>query len=212
MTLRIDCSAGGLQNKANSQNLEIIKEGWEAVGLRVQINGVPDEQLGVMQDNSEIDIRSCWGLGDGPNFLVFPNWVVPVDNNRWAPLYGAWYKVIGTDKEGTELDKDPLDRNPPREEPPPDDPTWRLWELYDAARVEPDDAKRLALSQEIIRVHIEEGPFVIGTVANQPTIVTYLDKVGNVPTREQLGLGGFTGPWIMVYFGIVYPEQMYYKE
>lgn len=212
LTLRIDCSAGGLENTANAQNVEIVKEGWEAVGLRVQVNAVPDEQLAVMQDNSEFDIRSCWGLGDGPNFLVFPNWVIPVDNNRWAPLYGAWYKVIGTEKEGTELDQDPLDRNPPREEPNEGDPTWRLWDLYNAARVEPDDATRLALSQDIIRVHVEEGPFVIGTVANTPSIVGHLDTVGNFPSYEQLGLGGFTGPWIMVYFGAVYPEQMYFKR
>ena len=212
LTLRIDCSAGGIANSANAQNVEIVKEGWEAVGLRVQVNAVPNEQMGVMQDNSEIDIRSCWGLGDGPNFLVFPNWVIPVDNNRWAPLYGSWYKVIGTEKEGMELDVAPLDRNPPREEPNEGDPTWRLWELYNAARVEPDDAKRLQLSQDIIRVHVEDGPFVIGTVANTPTIVSHLDNVGNFPSYEQLGLGGFTGPWIMVYFGAVYPEQMYFKQ
>jgi peptide/nickel transport system substrate-binding protein len=212
LTLRIDCSAGGIANPRDQQTVEIIKEGWEAVGLKVQINVVPDEQMGVMQDNSEFDIRGCWGIGDGPNFLVFPNWVVWVDNDRTAPLYGAWYKIIGTDKEGTELDKDPLDRVPPREEPPADDPAWRLWELYDAARVEPDDAKRLALSQDIIRVHIEEGPFFIGTVANAPYIIPYLEKVGNVPTTEQLGQGGFIGPWIMSYFGALYPEQFYYKE
>ena len=212
LTLRIDCSAGGLENKANAQNVEIVKEGWEAVGLKVQVNAVPDEQIGVMQDNSEFDIRSCWGLGDGPNFLVFPNWVIPVDNNRWAPLYGAWYKVIGTEKEGAELDQDPLDRNPPREEPNEGDPTWRLWEKYNAARIEPDDAKRLELSQDIIRIHVEDGPFVIGTVGNTPTLAGHLDTVGNFPSYEQLGLGGFTGPWIMSYFGAVYPEQMYFKE
>ena len=211
LTLRIDCSAGAMQSKTNTQATEIIKEGWEAVGLQVQINVVPDEQMSVMQDNSEIDIRGCWGVGDGPNFLVFPNWVVWVGNDRTAPLYGAWYQVRGTAKEGTELDLDPLERNPPREEPPEGDPAWKLWELYDAARVEPDDAKRLALSQDIIRVHIEEGPFFIGTVGNNPSIVAFLDKVGNVPTREQLGQGGFTGPWIMSYFAAVYPEQMYYK-
>lgn len=211
LTLRIDCSAGAMQSKTNTQATEIIKEGWEAVGLQVQINVVPDEQMSVMQDNSEIDIRGCWGVGDGPNFLVFPNWVVWVGNDRTAPLYGSWYQVRGTAKEGTELDLDPLERNPPREEPPEGDPAWKLWELYDAARVEPDDAKRLALSQDIIRVHIEEGPFFIGTVGNNPSIVAFLDKVGNVPTREQLGQGGFTGPWIMSYFGAVYPEQMYYK-
>jgi peptide/nickel transport system substrate-binding protein len=212
LTLRIDCSAGAMQSNTNVQATEIIKEGWEAVGLQVQINVVPDEQMGIMQDNSEFDIRGCWGVGDGPNFLVFPNWVIWVDNDRTAPLYGAWYKVLGTDKEGTELDLDPLERNPPREEPPEGDPAWRLWELYDAARTEPDDAKRLALSQDIIRVHIEEGPFFIGTVGNNPSIVAFLDTVGNVPTREQLGQGGFTGPWIMSYFGAVYPEQMYFKD
>lgn len=212
MTLRIDCSAGAMQSRTNSQATEIIKEGWEAVGLRVQINVVPDEQIGIMQDNSEIDIRGCWGVGDGPNFLVFPNWVVWVGNDRTAPLYGAWYSVIGTAKEGTELDLDPLERNPPREEPGPDDPAWRLWEIYDAARTEPDDAKRLALSQDIIRVHIEEGPFFIGTVGNEVVIITALEKVGNFPSKEQLGQGGFVGPWIMSYFGAVYPEQFYYKE
>lgn len=212
LTLRIDCSAGGIANKEHEQNTEIIKEGWEAIGLRTQINVVPDEQMGVMQDNSEFDIRGCWGIGDGPNFLVFPNWVVWVDNDRTAPLYGAWYKVIGTDKEGTELDLDPLDRNPPREEPPEGDPAWRLWEIYDAARVEPDDATRLAITQDIIRVHIEDGPFFIGTVANAPYIISWLDTVGNVPTKEQLGQGGFIGPWIMSYFGALYPEQFYYKQ
>jgi peptide/nickel transport system substrate-binding protein len=212
LTLRIDCSAGGIANQQAQQTTEIIQEGWEAVGLQVQVNVVPDEQMGVMQDNSEFDIRGCWGIGDGPNFLVFPNWVIWVDNDRTAPLYGAWYKVIGTDKEGTELDKDPLDRVPPREEPPAGDPAWRLWEIYDAARSEPDDAARLALSQDIIRVHIEEGPFFIGTVANAPYIIPYLEKVGNVPTTEQLGQGGFIGPWIMSYFGALYPEQFYYKE
>jgi peptide/nickel transport system substrate-binding protein len=210
LTLRIDCA--DIANRTNSAVTEIIQEGWEAVGLKVQVNAVDSAQMGIMQDNSEFDIRGCWGVGDGPNFLVFPNWVVWVDNNRTAPLYGAWYKVIGTDKEGTELDKAPLERNPPREEPDADDPAWKLWELYDAARVEPDDAKRLALSQDIARVHIEQGPFFIGTVANTPSIITYLDSVGNVPTREQLGQGGFTGPWIMSYFGAVYPEQMYYKK
>lgn len=210
LTLRIDCS--GIDNPTNAGVTEIIKEGWEAVGLKVQINGVDSAQMGIMQDNSEFDIRGCWGVGDGPNFLVFPNWVIWVDNDRTAPLYGAWYKVIGTDKEGTELDLDPLQRNPPREEPPADDPAWKLWDLYDRARVEPDDAKRLAISQEIIKVHIEDGPFFIGTVGNNPSIVAFLDKVGNVPSKDQLGQGGFTGPWIMSYFGAVYPEQMYYKN
>ena len=64
----------------------------------------------------------------------------------------------------------------------------------------------------MMKIHIEEGPFFIGTVANIPTIVVAKKNVGNVPTRDQLGLGGFTNPWIMVYFGAVYPEQFFYKD
>ena len=48
-------------------------------------------------------------VGDGPNHLVYPAWLVPIGSERWAPLYGAWYAVEGTDAEGTELDLDPRD-------------------------------------------------------------------------------------------------------
>jgi hypothetical protein len=49
-------------------------------------------------------------------------------------------------------------------------------------------------------------------VGNLPTVVLFHNNVGNVPTREQLGTGGFTNPWIMVYFGAVFPEQFYFKD
>jgi peptide/nickel transport system substrate-binding protein len=211
LELRIDVTTGAMQGE-HGLVLQIIKENWEAVGLKTIINPVPDEQMNVLQDSNELDIRGGWEVGDGPNHLVYPQWVVPIGSRRWAPLYGAWYATLGTDKEGTELDKAPEDRNPPREEPEPGDPVLKLWDLYNKAKIEPDDAKREELVFDIMRVHIEEGPFFIGTVANLPTIVAFLDTVGNVPTKEQLGTGGFTNPWIMVYFGAVFPEQMYYKN
>ena len=95
----------------------VILETFGAGNATTAERAVPKAARSGGQDNSELDIRGCWGIGDGPNFLVFPNWVVPVDNNRWAPLYGAWYKVIGTEVEGTELDLDPLERTPAREDP-----------------------------------------------------------------------------------------------
>ena len=88
----------------------------------------------------------------------------------------------------------------------------RLWDLYDQAKVEADDAAREQLVFEIMKVHIEEGPFFYGTVANIPTIVAFADNVGNVPTKEQLGTGGFTNPWIMNYFAAVFPEQFYFTD
>ncbi|NOZ28646.1 MAG: ABC transporter substrate-binding protein [Chloroflexi bacterium] len=210
LELRIDMSAEA--SREYSLCSEIVKENWEAVGLKTILNPVPGEQLGVLETSAEFDIRNSWEVGDGPNHLVYPQWFVPIGNQRWAPLYGAWYSVKGTDKEGTELDKDPRDRTPPRDEPPADGPVARLQALYDKAKIEPDDEKREQLVFEMMKIHIEEGPFFIGTVANIPTIVVAKKNVGNVPTREQLGLGGFTNPWIMVYFGAVYPEQFFFKD
>jgi len=191
---------------------EIVKDNWEAVGLKTIINAFPPDQSVPMRNSATFDIWSNWEVGDGPNHLVYPQWLVPIWNERWAPLYGAWYWVKGTDKEGTELDKDPRDRTPPREEPAPDDPVARLQALYDLAKVEPDDEKRESLVLDMIQIHVDEGPFFIGTVGNLPTIVVAKNNVGNVPNREQLGTGGFTNPWIMVYFGAVFPEQFYFKD
>ncbi len=209
LELRMDYDAG-TSNEYISAN-EIVKDNWDAVGLKTILNPVPGEQIGVLQDSGEIDIRAAWEVGDGPNHLVYPQWLVPIGNDRWSPLYGAWFHVLGTDKEGTELDKDPRERTPPREEPPAGGPIDRLQKLYLQAKVEPDDAKRESLVLDMIQIHIDEGPFYIGTVANLPTIVVFKNNVGNVPSKEQLGTGGFTNPWIMVYFAAVYPEQFYFK-
>jgi len=210
LELRIDMSAEASASYVLCA--EIVKGNWEAVGLKTIINPVPGEDLGVMNANATFDIRNSWELGDGPNHLVYPQWLVPIGNQRWAPLYGAWYMVKGTAKEGTELDKDPRDRTPPRDEPPPGGPVDRLQKLYDKAKIEPDDKKRDELVFEMIKIHINDGPFVIGTVANTPKIVIFKNNVGNVPTREQLGQGGFVNPWIMCYFGAIYPEQLFFKS
>ena len=84
--------------------------------------------------------------------------------------------------------------------------------LYDLAKREPDDDKRESMVLDMIQIHVDYGPFYIGTVANLPTIVVFKDNVGNVPTKAQLGMGGFTNPWIMVYFAAIYPEQFYFKD
>jgi len=210
LELRIDLNAQTSEEMSLAS--EMVKGYWEDIGLKTILNPMPGEQMSVIKTNATFDIYDSWEVGDGPNHLVYPQWVVPIENQRWAPLYGAWYSVKGTAKEGTELEKDPRDRTPPRAEPPAGGPVDRLQKLYDKAKIEPDDIKRDNLVLDMMEIHIKDGPFFIGTVANPPTIVTFKNNVGNVPTREQLGMGGFTNPWIMVYFAAVYPEQFYYKD
>ncbi len=210
LELRLDFNAGTGASYVAAN--EILREGWEAVGLQTSFNPQPGEELTAMGTAAEFDIQLYGELGDGPNHLVYPAWLVPIESTRWSPLYGAWYAVEGTDTEGTELELDPRDRTPPREEPPADDPVARLQELYKLAKSEPDDDKRLELTLDMIQIHVDEGPFFFGALSNTPTIVAFQNNVGNVPTREQLGTGGFTNPWIMTYFGIIHPEQFYYTD
>ena len=210
LELRIDMSATASPHYFQSNGL--VKEDWETVGLKTIINPVPGEQLSTMQQTATYDVRDSWNMGDGPDHLVFPNWLVPIWNGRWAPLYGAWYGVRGTPKEGTELDRDPRDRTPPREEPPADGFMKKMQDLYDLAREEPDDTKRDDVVLDIVQIHIDEGPFYLGTVCNTPTPFVYRNNVGNIPTRQQLGLGGFTSGGTMMYFGIIFPEQFFFKS
>ncbi len=209
LELRLDFDAASSATYVEAN--EILVEGWQAAGINSTLNPIPGEEMTAISTSADFDIKLYGELGDGPNHLVYPAWLVPIESDRWAPLYGAWYATEGTEAEGTELDLDPRDRTPPREEPDADDPVARLQELYKQAQSEPDDAKRLELTLDMIQIHVDEGPFFFGALANTPTIVAFQNNVGNVPTREQLGTGGFTNPWIMVYFGIIHPEQFFFE-
>ena len=59
-------------------------------------------------------MKCQWEVGDGPDHLVYPSWVVPDETERWAPLCGELRIVKGTDLENSEADKSPWDRQPPR--------------------------------------------------------------------------------------------------
>jgi len=211
LEVRIDFPAGNAQFV---ETAELIKEDWQVIGLNAIVNTVPGEQLGVMTTNATYDIRLYGGgAPDGPDLLTYPAWLISYSSGgRWAPLYGAWMAVQGTSKEGTELDLDPRDRTPPREEPPPDDPMFKMWELYQQAIVEPDVQKRDELAFEIIQIHIDQGPFLLGGIADPPNIVIASNQLKNVPTREQIPNGGWLGPWVLGFPGaITYPEVYYFE-
>lgn len=188
---------------------QIVKSGWENIGIQVEINPAEGSALLTDYNNAEFDIRSTFKIGDGPNHLVFPNWLVPIESQLWASLYANWYSVKGTEAEGTELDKAPRDRTPPRKQPPVDGPVHKLQELYDQAKVEPDWEERDRLVREMIQIHIDNGPFMIGTINQTPYIGVVNDYFKNVPFQEELATGGMAEPWTVVYPGIVNPSQYY---
>jgi peptide/nickel transport system substrate-binding protein len=124
-------------------------------------------------------------------------------------------QYAGTPQELTEADKDPWSRNPPRFNKNDADykgtPVEKIQGLYNQAVLEPDAAKRAALVYQMWDIHESDGPFFIGTVANYPRPIVVSRKLTNVPTHDQLKLGGFVNPWILPSPALTNPETYSFK-
>ena len=163
-------------------------------------------------------MKTAWEVGDGPNHLVYPSWVVADEPDRWAPLHGKAWALKGTGSEKEQLDQDPWTRTPPRINDGEKDAMpeiTKIHGLYDKSKVEPDAMKRHALVWEMIKVHVAEGPFFTGTINNPPRIILVKKGLMNVPTRDDLlkeGLGGFVNPWIIPSPSVYDPETWYWDD
>lgn len=193
---------------------EFMARDWNAIGIKTSLNPVPfiGNAFYDAWERDQLLTNAQWGVGDGPNHLVYPQWVIPIERQRWAPLNGRWYEVRGTPLENQQLDRPPLERTPPREAPDAGDPVDRLWQLYDRSKVEVDPLARHSLVWEMIKIHVNDGPFWTGSVANEPTIVLVKRGLLNVPRREDLALSGFVGPWIHPTPAVYDPETWHWDN
>ncbi len=210
LTLRIDYDAEA--DPVYIQTNEMVQSDWQDIGLRTELNPMDGAQLGLMTETAEFDIHDSWEVGDGPNHWVFPQWMVPIDLSRWAPLYGSWYQQVQAGTAHEEADEDPRDRTPPRKEPDPEGPIAQLHEIYDEGRVEADEAVRDDLVMDMVNIHMEYGPFFIGTVSDIPRILIHSEDMRNVPESDELGQGGFVNPWIVPYPAITRPAQFWLDQ
>ncbi len=199
-------------NEQDNQMTAMLIRDWKAIGLQARTNPVAPDGIVEAWAAGKYALRSNWACGDGPNHLIYPQWLVPVDNSRWAPMQGEWYNSRGTALETEGLDADPYLRQPPRVEPVPDGPVARLWDLYDQARSEPDPVKRAGHVLQMDKIHATEGPFFQGTVANYPSLVIKRKGLRNVPTRENLALGGYSSPWIHPNPAVYDPETYFWDD
>ena len=198
-----------------TESAELMKEDWRAIGLDARVDAMPGAQLGQIFLSGTYDIRVFGGGAPGSaDLLSFPVFLTSFGpSGRWAPLYGAWMSLEGTPREGVDADKPAHERQPPWDEPAPDDPAYRMWQLHKQARSEPDRQKRDELVYEILQIHVDEGPFWLGIIADLPRPAIIGNRVKNTPTRDQLPLGGWLGPWVIAYPGaITYPEQYYLDD
>ncbi|MBM4456610.1 MAG: ABC transporter substrate-binding protein [Chloroflexi bacterium] len=214
LEMRVDISATATSD--GLKVLEMFKKTWNGIGLNVIVNQMPATEFGLFWQSGKGMVRTDWEVGDGPDHFTFIAWHTPAEATRWAPLSGNMWLFQGTEKEKQEADKTPWDRQPPRFLPAEKDligeTVLKLQDISRRAMLEVDEVKRHAMAWQIYDVHINEGPFLIGCVANIPRVIIVSKKLVNVPQREQLKTGGFVTPWIMVYPGITNPETYYYKK
>jgi peptide/nickel transport system substrate-binding protein len=189
------------------------KRDWDAVGVATKLTPIAPEAFGETWGRGELMTTTAWEVGDCSP-LIYPGWVVPVETGHWAPLHGQAFIMQTGDPKKLEqqADIDPWKRTPPWILPEEGDPIDRLWKLYAQARVEPDQMKRVALLWEIQKIHIEDGPFFYGVVANYPRIVLVRDGLRNVPTKENLALGGWVNPWILPSPAVYDPETYFWEK
>ena len=211
LKIRLDIPADQTTGEHVKKN-EILAQNLKDIGINAVVNPVTPTSLDDQWRAGEVMSKTAWEVGDGPNHLVYPQWMVPIEDTRWAPLHGAFYNAKGTEKEGTELDKDPYARNPARVEPTKGGPIEKLYTIYDQTKVEPDVMKRHKLVWDMIKVHVENGPFFMGTVANYPRVVLVSTDLRNVPKKEDLATGGFCNPWIIPYPAVLDPESWYWDN
>ena len=211
LKLRIDIPADAA-DEHKQKDAQLVRD-WKAVGLSLAINPVPPTSFGDNWANGSYMIHSDWEVSGPPNTLLGnPGWLVPIQSDRWAPMQGAMYSVRGTPAEKTELDVDPYKRKPPRVAPEAGGPIDKLWKLLDQATLEPDELKRQKLVFEICKIHVTDGPFFQGTVANAPAVEVHKVGLNNVPTRDNLALGGMTNPYGHPTPAVYDPETFFWDK
>jgi peptide/nickel transport system substrate-binding protein len=172
---------------------ELVKEYWEAVGVKVEVKEMSTEAYRAMAANNDHDIQvTNSGLElEAPAysnpFRLFP----PFGDAALEPLFGApwveWHNSNG--EQGIE---------------PPDDikPLWDMADQWKSAL--PGTDEYISLGQQLVQVQMDRG-MIIGTITSPPVVTIVSRRLGNVPT---LNVNAFE-------YYRTYPyrtDQWYFKE
>jgi peptide/nickel transport system substrate-binding protein len=192
-TLIIDLNDWGGE-RVTTEATEVYRQALEAVGIKVIVNNVIGQPEGSTRGNYGVG----WVLRNTHaseiDLWTYPDWVFPLrgggEGSRAFPMQGLYYQTGGT--EGWK--------------PEPGSPAAKLQDLYRQGLQEPDIQKRHEIVWEAIRVHMEDGPFVIGAAGDQPMPVVCKNYFRNVPEY------GVLGPWAPASPGNVHPEQFWMEQ
>jgi len=186
---RLDVVMDVPSSKLNAQENDIgliIVDGWRKMGIYAILHTPPGAELGLRRTLGEYTI-SMHGEAE-MDLFTYPDWVFPTLPKYWHPKVGKWYQTGGKEGEA------------------PTGPMKKLLDLYDAIKLEKDLQKRHQYVQEAVRIHIEEGPFHLGTAGRSPVLIIAANHFHNVANN------GILGPWAIVGPATSFPEQSYIQE
>jgi len=164
----------------------IAAEGWRELGIETVLKPWSLTVLGTREEQGEFTFGSM-DMAE-MDLFAFPDWVFPTRGVYWHPQVGRWHEKGGKSGEA------------------PEGPTKRLLDIYARIQAEPDLAKAHALALDAIRIHVDEGPFVIGTVAGLPELVLLKDNFRNVPEEPRV-----LGAWAIAAPATSFPETFFFS-
>ncbi|MGW0231523.1 ABC transporter substrate-binding protein [Actinopolymorpha singaporensis] len=226
----VDSDGDGLRNLPNGEKLSVVisysadsteesvkynqllKRDWEKIGVSVKLDPRPPTVFGEQWERGELMSQGGWGLTTLHDHLVLYYWFCSTEPSVWAPLQAQWWKVRGTPAEHAEADVSPWKRTPPRLEPDKGGPVDRLWQGLAKALAEPEALRRTRTVWDMIRIHVEEGPFFQCSVANFPTPLVVHQDLRNVPSRDELAYGGLANTWSHPTPAVYDPEAYYWEN
>ncbi|NCA14266.1 MAG: hypothetical protein EBS89_09055 [Proteobacteria bacterium] len=161
----------------------MVKGYWEAIGIRATMKQVERSLYEEHCRTGEIEVGN-WGFDRSSVVKADPGrWLGTITDGPWAPTYGNWYA------------KAPFKQ----EEPPADHPIRKIWDLWEKVQVEPDEARRNALFQDLLNVH-KAAPNVVGIVGEIVAPMIVSNAFGNV-------LDGYIADDTLRDYGLVNPQQ-----
>jgi peptide/nickel transport system substrate-binding protein len=172
--------------------LDLIKQDWEAVGLKMVINAADGNVIDDRANAGEIMIRA-WGSAAAFGLISAPTVWTPVEGYTWSiggVRMGQYYQTGGA--EGVA--------------PRPGSALEKLQQAYGEIVATADPDERNAKLLEAYRIHIDEGPLTIGTVGENVSPVVVKNNFRNVQET------GSVASWDLGFPGTADPEQFFFRQ
>lgn len=180
-----------VNDKKDTDSMDLVKEDWEAVGLKTTIASLPGETIDQHSAAGELMIRA-WGSAAA--------WGLVSASPTWAPVEGVTY-CGGGQRIGQYYQTGGAEGIAPR----PGSMLEKMQNLYTEVISMADPAARDAKLLEIYQIHIDEGPVTLGTVGEHPSPIIVGKNLANIPAN------GLVASWDLGYPGTADPEQFYFK-